>query len=210
MRDICDRLAEKWPDNRTVNLVSHGHSVPAGYFATPYVDSFHAYPHLLHRHVKERFPFAVVNMIVTAVGGENSAEGAKRFERDVLPHRPDVLLLDYGLNDRGIGLAAAEAAWRGMIERVLTAGAKVILLTPSWDQGYFSQNSSWQLLAEHARQIRTLAEVYQVGLADAFAAFERYIDRGGALQDLLSHVNHPNHLGHQLIAEQLSRWFIAR
>ncbi|MEK5235702.1 hypothetical protein NST99_08380 [Paenibacillus sp. FSL L8-0470] len=32
---------------RTLNIVCHGHSVPSGYFATPIVDTFHAYPHLL-------------------------------------------------------------------------------------------------------------------------------------------------------------------
>lgn len=32
---IIDELAKRWPDNRTVNIVCHGHSVPSGYFATP-------------------------------------------------------------------------------------------------------------------------------------------------------------------------------
>ena len=33
-----------------------GHSVPAGYFAIPFVDTFNAYPHLLHLGLKQRFP----------------------------------------------------------------------------------------------------------------------------------------------------------
>ncbi|WP_342481353.1 hypothetical protein NST07_08230 [Paenibacillus sp. FSL L8-0340] len=40
-------LKRQWPENRTLNIVCHGHSVPSGYFATPIVDTFHAYPHLL-------------------------------------------------------------------------------------------------------------------------------------------------------------------
>ena len=35
--------------NHTVNLVCHGHSVLAGYFKTPEVRTFDAYPYLLHR-----------------------------------------------------------------------------------------------------------------------------------------------------------------
>src|SRR6516165_4059690 len=54
-------LNAKWPNNRTINIVCHGHSVPAGYFKTPVVDSFNAYPHLLHKGLKERFPYAVLN-----------------------------------------------------------------------------------------------------------------------------------------------------
>ena len=47
LRPIIDSLKTHWPDNRAVNIVCHGHSVPAGYFATPRVDSLNAYPHLL-------------------------------------------------------------------------------------------------------------------------------------------------------------------
>ena len=107
---VLDELALRWPQNRTVNIVCHGHSVPSGYFATPVVNTFSAYPHLLHKIIKERFPFAVTNVIVTGIGGENSSRGEKRFESDVLIHRPDVITIDYSLNDRSIGLAAAQAS----------------------------------------------------------------------------------------------------
>ena len=59
--DVVAALKATWPGNRTVNIVCHGHSVPAGYFKTPVVDTFNAYPHLLHRGLKDRFPFAVIN-----------------------------------------------------------------------------------------------------------------------------------------------------
>ena len=52
-----------WPKNRTITIVCHGHSVPSGYFRTPVVDTFNAYPHLLHLGLKERFPNAVINVI---------------------------------------------------------------------------------------------------------------------------------------------------
>ena len=117
LADIVVLLKKKWSDNRTVNIVCHGHSVPAGYFATPTVDTMNSYPHLLHARLAERFPCAVINVIVTAIGGENSESGAARFDREVLTHRPDVLTLDYGLNDRWIGLEKARAAWAEMIEK---------------------------------------------------------------------------------------------
>ena len=104
---LLDEMAIKWPNNRIVNIVCHGHSVPAGYFATPYVNTFSAYPHLLHRMVKERFPFSVSNVIVTAIGGETSVKGAERFRKDVLIHKPDLLTIDYGLNDRVVGFEEA-------------------------------------------------------------------------------------------------------
>lgn len=208
--DLRGELAKQWPSNRTVNIVCHGHSIPSGYFATPFVNTFEAYPHLLHRIIKQRFPFAVVNVIVTGIGGETSPQGSRRFETEVLNHRPDVVTIDYGLNDRGVGLEAAEAAWRSMIEAALRAGRKVILLTPTWDCSYLQQDAEWKALQAHTRQIRALAQEYQVGLADSFAAFERSISSPEQLPEFLSHVNHPSRKGHELAAQEIARYFLAK
>jgi acyl-CoA thioesterase-1 len=203
---VVAELEKAWPKNRTVNLVFHGHSVPAGYFRTPVVDTFHAYPALLHQTLKERFPHAVINCIVTAIGGENSISGAARFERDVLSHRPDVVFIDYALNDRGPGLAPARAAWVTMIEKAQVAGAKVILLTPTGDTRA-KMNDPADPLNHHAAQIRLLARDYGAGLVDSLELFKAEVARGTPLADLMSQVNHPNARGHQLVATALLSWF---
>ena len=77
LKDTVVLLKKQWPGNCTVNIVCHGHSVPAGYFVTPVVDTFNAYPHLLHKGLKKEFPYAVINVIVTAIGGEQSESGAE-------------------------------------------------------------------------------------------------------------------------------------
>ena len=207
---LLDEMAKKWPDNRTINLVCHGHSVPSGYFATPFVNTFEAYPHLLHRLIKERFPFAVVNVIVTGVGGETSVSGSNRFEAEVLNHNPDLITIDYGLNDRSIGLEAAASAWKSMIERALSRNIKVILLTPTWDNSYFSRNEAWKQLTAHRDQIVQLAQQYQIGLADSFARFEERVHNAEDLVALLSHANHPTRQGHELVANEIAKYFLAR
>lgn len=173
------------------------------------MDTFNAYPHLLHQKLKARFPFAVINVIVSAIGGETSIQGAQRFAEEVLPYRPDVLLIDYNLNDRHSGLEAAAQAWRSMIEAALAASSKVILLTPTWDNSGLANPDEpyWQSLKEHAAQARALAAEYGVGLCDSYASFEKHIERGGEATDLLSWSNHPNRLGHELVADQLMQWF---
>ena len=179
-------------------------------FATPYVDTFNSYPHLLHRTIKERFPFVPLNVIVTAIGGETSMSGSERFASDVLCHKPDIITIDYSLNDRRIGLDAAKSSWSKMIEMALENNIKIILLTPSWDDTYFEQDENWNNLVMHAEQVRTLAKVYNVGLSDTFNAFKHYVENVGDLVDLLSHINHPNRKGHDLITNELAKWFLAR
>ena len=207
---ILNEMSLKWPNNRVINVVCHGHSVPAGYFATPFVNTFSAYPHILHKMIKERFPFAVTNVIVTAIGGETSIDGEARFERDALSHRPDIVTIDYSLNDRRIGFEDAEKAWCSMIEKALKGGTKVILCTPTWDNSYYEQNEGWDALVRHAEQVRMLADRYNIGLADSFKAFKKHISEPSDLAKYLSHVNHPTEAGHVLVAEEIAKYFIAR
>lgn len=214
MASVTGLMKQTWPRNRVINIVAHGHSVPAGYFQTPKVDTFNAYPYLLHVGLKERYPFAVMNVIVTAIGGEQAEQGAARFERDVLNHNPDVILIDYGLNDRAIGLARAEKAWSSMIEKTQAWGkehgkdVKVILLTPTGD-GRVDINNDKDDLAQHAAQIRRLAAKYKVGLVDSYAAFKEYVnaDPSHKLADLMSMYVHPNRKGHDIVANKLLEWF---
>lgn len=206
LAEITKTLRADWPKNRTVNIVCHGHSVPAGYFVTPRVQTFDSYPHLLHRELGERFPKAVVNVIVTAIGGEQSESGAQRFERDVLDKHPDVVTIDYSLNDRGLGLERAKAAWSLMIESALKAKVKVILLTPTPDQSANMDDPN-DPLNQHAEQVRSLAKRYGVGLVDSLNEFRGAMKGGAALPTLMSQVNHPNRAGHELVAKALGLWF---
>jgi len=206
LTDLRKQLNLQWPNNRTINIVCHGHSVPAGYFKTPDVNTFGAYPYLLHKGIKDRFPYAVVNVIVTAIGGENSEAGERRFEKDVLSHQPDVITIDYGLNDRAIGLEKTRAAWASMIRKAKARNVKVILLTPTPDMKHKPYDPN-EPLNQHAQQIRRLAAEYGVGLADSLAAFDEKQIQGVKLDDLLSQSNHPNEKGHRVVTDELLIFF---
>lgn len=206
LADLDDAMQVEWPGNRTLHIVCHGHSVPAGYFRTPVVDTFHAYPHLLHLALKERHPFAVLNVLVSAIGGESSAQGAARFERDVLDHRPDLVTIDYALNDRGLGVDAARRNLTAMIDAARQRGVPVLLLTPTPDQRAELDDPQDPLNLQ-AAMIRTLAADEGVGLVDSLQAFQDRVAAGVPLPDLMSQSNHPNHAGHQLVLAELLKWF---
>lgn len=206
LSDLKTEMQKEWPKNRTINLVFHGHSVPSGYFKTPQVNTLAAYPNVMLKKLKAIYPLAVVNVIVTAIGGENAVMGAQRFERDVISLHPDLVLIDYGLNDRGCGLEKAYVAWNQMIKQAADRGIKVILLTPSPDQSVNYADPANDL-KKHADQIRKIASENQVGLADSYKAFEFLYPDKEQLSKYMSQVNHPNELGHDLIANELMKWF---
>jgi lysophospholipase L1-like esterase len=205
LKPIQQELQKKWPKNRTIQLVFHGHSVPAGYFKTPNVQTFQAYPLLVHKAAKEAYPFAILNAINTSIGGEQSESGAARLQRDVLTHRPDVLFIDYALNDRSIGLERAKKAWESMIKTALAQNIKIILLTPTpdWSENILDDKTP---LAQHAQQIRELAAKYNVGLADSYAAFREKVKNGENVRDYLSQINHPNEKGHNIVTTLIMQY----
>lgn len=205
--EIKTELQKKWPDNRTINLVFHGHSVPAGYFKTPVVNTLEAYPYQVLKALKTAYPYAVINIINTSIGGENAESGAKRFATDVLIHKPDVLFIDYALNDRGIGLDKAKASWEAMIKQAQEKNIKIILLTPSPDTSVHVLETG-NVLEKHAIQIKALAKKYGIGLADSYAAFKQVANSGNNLDVYMSQINHPNEKGHALIAEAIRKYFI--
>ncbi|WP_247235691.1 SGNH/GDSL hydrolase family protein [Telluribacter sp. SYSU D00476] len=206
LADVKKQLNAVWPKNRTVNIVFHGHSVPAGFWHDHEVHTLESYPHLVLKALKEKYPYAVINTIVTAIGGENSQKGNARLEKEVLVHRPDVLLIDYALNDRFIGLEKSKEAWEDMIRKALAQNIKVILVTPSPDQRVDILAAD-NPLEQHTEQIRQLAIKYGIGLADPYVAFKK-IAASGKLKEYMSHVNHPNQSGHELIAQTIAEWLV--
>lgn len=203
---IKKELTKKWPNNRTINLVYHGHSVPSGYYTGGVVHRFDSYPFMAMKLIKEEYPFAVVNTITTSIGGEQSEQGAARFVSEVLPHKPDVLFIDYALNDRSIGLARAKKAWEKMIRIALRNDIKIILLTPTPDTNVPILEER-NILERHSELIRNLAKKYQVGLVDSYEAFKKMVQSGKNLDDYMAQANHPNATGHAIVANLISEWF---
>lgn len=206
LTDFAAEARKDWPKNRTLRVVCLGNSVPAGYFKTPVVNSLQAYPHLLHKELAAKYPHAVINVVVAAIGGEDSAAGARRFQNDVLSLRPDVVTIDYALTDRALGMDAARSAWESMISQAKADGVKVILLTPTPEKT-LKLNEPTEPLNQHAAQIRVLARRHGLAVADSAAVFRNEIKDGRKLESLLSAPNHPNAAGHALVAKELARWF---
>jgi lysophospholipase L1-like esterase len=195
-------LGRKWPANRSINIVFHGHSVPAGYHKTPEVKPFESYPHLVHLKLKELYPYAVLNVTVTAIGGEDSTAGSSRFTRDVLSHKPDLIFIDYALNDRRKPLEKVEASWRSMIGEAKKSGVPVVLLTPTGDAAADLAKPG-DPLRQRADLIRRLAKNEDVPLADVSAAWLAELGKGTPQDQLLSQPNHPNLRGHTVAADTI-------
>lgn len=203
---LIAELDKTWPDNRTIHLVFHGHSVPSGYHRTPEVKPFDSYPLMATQKIQKAHPHAVINAIVTAIGGEDSVKGAARFEKDVLTLRPDIIFIDYALNDRRQPEAEVEKAWRSMARAAKAKGVPVVFLTPTGADGV-RIDAADEPLEIRAAIIRKVAAEEGVLLADVWTAWKAELKRGVKQDSLLSQGNHPNRKGHEIAAKVIAELF---
>lgn len=206
--DIMEQLQIKWPKNRTIRFVFHGHSVPAGYFKTPTIRRFESYPLLFQQQMCDRFSTAAIDVSVTAIGGENSERGAARFADDVLSLKPDLVFIDYSLNDRRLPLDQAKQFWEVMIIEAKQNGVPVVLLTPTPDASEDITDKE-TLLQQHADQVKQLGKIHEVPVVDSYSEFQRRVSAGEKLWSFLSQGNHPNRKGHEVVTDLIMNLFPA-
>lgn len=87
------------------------------------------------------YPRAQLNIVNAGVSGGTAMQAAARLERDVLHFRPDLLVVNFALNDCGAGDRGLEeyvASMKKIFRQGKEAGAEVVYLTPNPMCGYVS------------------------------------------------------------------------
>lgn len=91
------------PDAAPLTIVALGDSITqAGEVPPP-----QRWTALLEACLASALPGRSLRVINAGVGGNTSREALARVERDVIPHRPDILLIELGGNDATLDLARA-------------------------------------------------------------------------------------------------------
>ena len=165
------------------------------------------------------------------VGGNSTRDAKKRFESDVLRHKPRLIVMQFGLNDVSVDvwktpaaveprvpLAEFESNLRAMIEQAQQQGAKVILMTTNPERWTNKLKDLYGRppyrpddpdgldapLAPYNKTVRKLAKELGVPLVDIHAAYPTFAAKHNLTVDqLLLDGVHPTDQGHQLVTELL-------
>jgi len=95
----------------------------------------HAYPARLAEELRRRWPRHSVVVLNMGIGGETADQMLARFERDVLPYRPHLVIWQTGSNQvikRGGGLKGYSDTIRAGIKRLQAARIDVVLMDPQY------------------------------------------------------------------------------
>jgi lysophospholipase L1-like esterase len=196
--------------NKPTRVVFFGDSITeAGVRPNGYISQMRE---LLHVDGKE----ASHELIGAGISGNKIYDLYLRYERDVLPQKPDIVVIYIGVNDvwhkrtHGTG-TDPDRFWNfyeALIGKLQAQGVRLVLCTPACiGEKTDCTNPQDGELNQYAQMIRDLAAQYKCGLCDFRTEFLNYnaehnstnTDRGILTTDGV----HLNDLGNQLVAKSL-------
>jgi len=184
-----------------VTIVAYGDSITAGFAVR------RGFPSFWKEMLDEKYPEAGLEMINSGISGDTTLDGLSRLDWAVLSYEPDLVTINFGINDcvLGLGLEEFEMNLVEMVRHIRAGpGSEVLLLTsqlletPPYDR----------LVLDYYQAIERVAREMDVGFVDVHGAWMRRVEQGTPLSSLiLPGLDHPNEAGYRIIAEELMRLF---
>lgn len=103
----------------SVKVAYFGGSITEGFAASPQATS--CYRALTTAWLKSTYPTATITEINGATPGMPSDIGVFRFQTDVLQYNPDLVFLEFAVNDKSIQEASIFAAYEGIVRQIWKA-----------------------------------------------------------------------------------------
>jgi lysophospholipase L1-like esterase len=139
------RTARKLAAGEPITIVTIGSSSTAGAGAsTP----AHSYPSRLAVELKTLFPRAEVTVINRGVNGETAVEMLARFDSQVLPDKPDVVVWQVGSNSvlREQPLGPVNTLVHQGIAKLKAAGIDVVLMNPQYAPSFVKKPDAEKMI----------------------------------------------------------------
>lgn len=154
------------------------------------------YAYLVYEWWKKSFPNAAFSFVNGGIGGTTSHYGGARAWKDVLCYRPDIVTVDFSVNDDANEFF--EETYEGTIRRLLAAPsdpAVVVLNNVFYDTGKNAQNY-------HNR----IADHYGIPHVSIKDTVYPDVESGKIVRaDITPDNLHPNDKGHRLVADEICK-----
>jgi lysophospholipase L1-like esterase len=187
-------------------IVAIGSSSTAGAGAS---DAAHTYPALLTEELHRRWPQLAVNVINKGVGGEMASQMLARFERDVLPYHPQLVIWQTGSNKalRSENIDGYAETIRVGIGRLKATSADVVLMDPQFAPSILAR----RLHLPVVDSIAAVAGDTQVAVFQRFAVMRHWIASGQyKIEEIISSDGlHMNDVSYGCLARLLAGSLVA-
>jgi len=179
---LLPRTAARLKSSEPLKIVAIGSSSTVGLWV---LASAATYPEVMRRELLRLRSNATISVINSGRVGDTIQDNIARFERDVLAHRPDLVVWQLGTND---------VVWGGrpnqLLKDTVTEGVKVLKAAPAdvvlMDLQYAPMVLASSYYTTIEAVIADVAKQERVGLFSRFALMRNSIDGGVAQGALVS------------------------
>ena len=207
--EIFAPFFEKAKAGKRPTIVWFGDSITTGCDASgehtdalpPYQPSF---PTLIREHIEENY--GRINYVNTAVGGKNTPWAQRELDERALKYKPDLLVLAFGMNDKGLNPEEYGKIFHEMLCRAFEScpGVRVLLIGTMIPNPW----SNWHLnQPRHAEKLHSLAgEFGNVAVCDMTRLSQDIYKTGKRFRDInANNVNHPGDFLARVYAQAILR-----
>ena len=201
LRKYVERTRWDIESGADATIVCFGDSITAGYAVR------RGFPSFLLESLRQRFPDSKIEMINSGISGDTSQDGLSRLDWAVLSYEPDLVTINFGINDCVLGLSLEEFEMNlvEMVRRIRAGPDSEILLLSS--QPLESPPYDQRVL-DYYQTVERVAKEMNVGFVDVYGAWMKRVRAGTPLSSLiLPGLDHPNEAGYRIIAEELMSLF---
>lgn len=148
------------------------------------------WPKVLETRLQQADPSRRFQVVNAGVGGNTSREGLARLERDVLTHKPDLVVIEFGGNDatdnaaRHVDLKEFEKNLTTMLEKTRAVNPRAMIVIATFPPVVDSKHSAGKLyggldkyIEQYRVAARQFAKAHELPLVDMDAAIRPQSDQ---------------------------------
>ena len=201
-----------------ITIVAFGDSVTHGAVALDEIDYESVYWNRLRNKILGIRNYVPVNVINAGIGGVTATGSLDRIDSQVLIHKPDLVIVCFGLNDINGTIDEYLSSLKIIFEKCKKGGSDVIFMTPNMLNTYVAEDTPEKFLdyaavtAEFQNSGKMDTYIYaavnvakemDVIVCDCYSKWKKLSETQDTTQLLANRINHPIREMHQLFADSL-------
>jgi len=197
----CERAIQKLKDGSRLTIAALGDSLTYGWMVRAgFVD-------ILKDMLRDKYPQADFKIIKRGVPGDTAQGGVFRIKRDIISTTPDLVMVQFGLNDALSGYSPAE--FYNNMKRIISilkeeTDSEILLMTSP----LIYDEEMMRLARPYYDRICQISEEIPLPVALVDKYWEKKIANGIDHYELVqSDMAHPTEAGHRLMAEAVMEFF---
>ena len=160
------------------------------------------------KYLSEKYPDNIFTEIKGGVSGTPSYLGVHRIDRDIISEKPDIVFIEFSVNDYSDLRGLFERSMEGMIRKILkNEPTTLIAVIGTGSSVYLTESYFKGKVPEMVTAHKNISLYYNIPYINVGKAFSDYILRSEAnIETYLPDGIHPNHEGGKIYADEITNY----